>query len=150
MKKSHKIAKCSNCCPTGGAYLTATFDDDMEPCWRCNNCGQETPRKVQKPPDEHSPLTPSQIRAITMIQQHKLHDKSRYEVKRLQIQQYGHFVSVVCEVGVKGDEGTMAALLCRDYGHFIVSRNGAIKATDNKTTTKEKLKKYPLIFGWRH
>lgn len=142
-----KQANCPNCHEK--TYHVSTIEDG-QPAWQCNLCLHVTPRRVQSRPTESSPLTPAQIREITRIQQYKLRDWGvDYEVKKFIVKQLGFAVSVVCEVGRKGDEGTMAALLCRYYGHFFVRRGGAIEALEAKEENKAKAKKYPLIYGWR-
>lgn len=149
MKKNTKQAGCQNC--KEKTYHTAgtALDDNLNrsPVWYCNLCNHQTPRKVQKRKTENSLLTASQLRAITQIQQYKL--REGYEVKRFGVTQLGFNVSVVCEVGRKGDEGTLSAILCRYRGHFFVGTRGAIKAVDAKDENKDKAKKYPLIYGWR-
>lgn len=141
-----KRGKCPNCCPDGGAILTVALDAELKPVWRCNNCFTETPRQHRRKADESSPLTPSQLKAITKIQLNQLRDG--HEVKQFRLVQLGSCVSVVVEVGRKGDEGTLASVLCRTRGHFFVSRLGKIQAVD--PSDKVKAKKYPLIYGWRH
>lgn len=174
MARHKKTAACPNCCPDGGADFDAVYsrpdrivldfvsdyngreytkleqiDPDAEdiPCWECQNCGMHIARRVRSRPDEHSPLTRSQLRAITEIQQCKLH--RGYEVKMLNIAQCGSFVSVAIQVGINGDEGTMASILCREYGHFFVGRRGKITAKRGDAP-KTKLAQYPLIYGWDH
>lgn len=140
-----KVAHCEKCCPDGGAILSATFDMDGKPVWKCQNCYNETKRITQRRPDESSPLTPSQLREITRIQQYHL--RMGKVVKELRVTNLGHCVSVVAIVGSENDEGTMAAVLCRYRGHFFVGRSGKVEAVD--PSDKAKAKKYPLIYGWR-
>lgn len=141
-----KCVICTNCCPEGGAIHEATFDIDGKPIWRCNNCHQETRRLVQRRPDESTPLTQSQIDAITRIQQYNVRDG--YEVKQFHLCNLGAKASVVVEVGRKGDEGTAGAIFCRQRGHFFVGRQGRIEALDGEN--KDGAKRHPLIYGWRH
>jgi hypothetical protein len=144
---------CPNCCPDGGAIFARTWDDDMRPVWECQNCWYQKPRRVSKRPSANSPLTPSQVKAITQIQQYKLRGeisksfgREYMEVKQFSVQNLGHVVSVVVEVGNKGDEGTMGAIYCRSRGHFFVGRNGKISIAGKEG---RKQNRYPLIYGWR-
>ena len=156
MKTKTKRAACQYCCPGGGACFTAAHGvphhrsyenapGEIVPVWECENCGYCLPHRLRKPATKDSPITPAQVRAITCIQQHHLREGS--EVKYLHVKQMGHCCSVVCEVGRIGDEGTMAAILCRDRGHFFVGRRGKITAASGKAS-KTKREKYPLIYGW--
>lgn len=143
-----KRAKCPNCCPDGGAIFHSTTDIDGNKVWHCNNCNHQMPRRLHKRPDESSPLSPAQLKAITRVQQYKLRD-DKTEVKQFSVVQLGFTVSVVCEVGRKGDEGTAAAIFCRHRGHFMIGRNGGIRSMSHKMEDNAKAKKYPLIYGWR-
>lgn len=50
----------------------------------------------------------------------------KYEFKKWEVEDCGSFISVVLEVGMKEDEGTMAELLCRDRAHLFIGRGGGI------------------------
>ena len=155
-----KTAKCPFCCPAGGAcfsaevgevseltadYWRAVESDEPVKVWECQNCGFCLPRRVNRSPDESTPITPAQVRAITQCQLAKLWD--RQEVKVFEVRQHGGFVSVYVEVGRIGDEGTLASVFCRYRGHFFIGRRGKIQAKRGKAS-KAKLQKYPLIYGW--
>lgn len=89
---------------------------------------------------ESRPLTQVQIDLITHIQM--MHVDDGHEVKRLSVTNLGRVVSVVVVVGMKNDEGTMAAVLCRKRGHFFIGRRGGIKAVDpSGHATKAQAKK---------
>jgi hypothetical protein len=64
MKK--KVAKCEQCCPTGGAILIASYNDSGEMCWRCDNCHLETVRRQHPRKGEYEP-TPNQQKVIDML-----------------------------------------------------------------------------------
>lgn len=53
-------------------------------------------------------------------------DKTAYEFKEFEARDYDSFVSLSFVVGMKGDEGTMAAVLCRDRCHFFIGKRGGI------------------------
>ncbi len=95
-------------------------------------------------------MTSQQLRAITAIQQWKLRDNCHNEVKRFRLSEIGKKVLVQVCVGLTGDEGTAAAILCRERGAFLVGPRGGIQALDSHAgTPKTKLSKYPVIYGWR-
>lgn len=147
MARNYTIRKCDRCCPDGGAICDRTFDDDQRPAWECRNCGLEMPRREPARRTESTPLSRRQLRAITEIQLYQL-DGRNHEVKRLQVKNCGSFASVVCEVGGVGDEGTLAAILCRYRGHFFVGPRGRIRVADHQPTADQR--RYPLIYGWRN
>ena len=51
---------------------------------------------------------------------------SHYEVKIEEVQDCGHFVSFVIEVGMFDDEGTMAEIICRNRRHFFIGKRGGV------------------------
>lgn len=63
MKTKH--GKCPHCLPTGGAILTATYDDDFGKVWKCNNCGVTQSRRTNSPTLK---VTPSQKAVIERLQ----------------------------------------------------------------------------------
>ena len=101
-------------------------------------------------------MTPTQINVVTRIQQYQFHRKPegsehKYEVKRFRVEEFSTGrVLVAVTVGLKGDEGTLAGILCRDYGLFIVGPRGGIKACHPMKRCKSKARKYPLIYGWNN
>jgi hypothetical protein len=54
-------------------------------------------------------------------------DPTRYEVKKheLTVTEYGN-VSLFVVIGMVGDEGTMAQLLCRERRHVFIGRDGGL------------------------
>lgn len=60
----------------------------------------------------------------------------RYEIKQYDVKEFPTFLSVVIEVGMTGDEGTLASVICRDRAHVFVGKRGGI--TYYPTTSKSK------------
>lgn len=54
------------------------------------------------------------------------HGEGEYEIKRYIVKDHGFFISVSLEVGMVGDEGTMAQLVCRDRVLLFIGKHGAI------------------------
>lgn len=50
-----------------------------------------------------------------------------YEYKRFEVEDCGAFVSVVSEVGLVGDEGTAASILCRTRRHIHIGKRGGMR-----------------------
>lgn len=50
-----------------------------------------------------------------------------YEIKELKIEEYESFVSFYLVTGMKGDEGSLAACLCRKYRHCFIGKRGGIR-----------------------
>lgn len=49
-----------------------------------------------------------------------------YEIKYFTVKEYPEFVSLVIVSGRKGDEGTMAELVCRDRVHLFIGKRGGV------------------------
>ena len=49
-----------------------------------------------------------------------------YELKQFEVTEYDHFVAVLLVTGLKNDEGTLAAVYCRDRAHVFIGRRGGI------------------------
>ena len=63
----------------------------------------------------------------------------KYEFKQFEVNVLNHWkdiVSVTIETGLKGDEGTMAAVLCREYCHVFVGPRGGVTWYNRKGTMK--------------
>ena len=94
-------------------------------------------------------MTKSQEKAIEKIR--KLAEDmfwggaDNYEFKQFEVEEldYGA-VSVVVETGHKNDEGTLAAVFCRDYCLLFGGKNGGITYYDNKCK-KKVFKGYSLL-----
>ena len=75
-------------------------------------------------------MTKAQERAIERIKRQAKRDLffgEEYEFKIFEVTENEYFVSVVLEVGMIGDEGTLAALICRDHCHLFVGKRGGIR-----------------------
>lgn len=96
-------------------------------------------------------MTPSQERAIQEIIENSIRYQfsgddletrrraplavlahSDYEFKQFNIAFYPRYISVVVEIGLRGDEGTAAALFGRDYRHYHIGRRGGIELLNPK------------------
>lgn len=62
---------------------------------------------------------------------------NKKEIKKFEIEEteYGH-ISLVFEVGLIGDEGTMAEVFGRDGAHLFIRRGGAIEYYNKRGTCK--------------
>lgn len=59
-------------------------------------------------------------------------ENSRYEFKEFKVEDHGEFVSVYSVVGLKDDEGTMAACTCRTYRQIFIGKRGGVHTYDNQ------------------
>lgn len=57
------------------------------------------------------------------------------EIKKLEIREFYNTVSMVIEVGMPGDEGTMASVFARDYRHIFIGPRGGLEICNTKTKT---------------
>ena len=64
------------------------------------------------------------------------YNPDEYEFKEFTVKELGHSVSVVFEVGRKGDEGTMASIFGRDHGQLFIGKNGGLSYVNKKGTVK--------------
>ena len=76
-------------------------------------------------------MTEKQARALyRILKGAETFDYSRgagtYEIKEYKVEETEYFLSVVLEVGMIGDEGTMAQVFCRDRVHLFVGKRGGI------------------------
>lgn len=150
MSRSTKRAKCPGCLPEGEsspdalAYFTRSTDD-CKPAWRCENCGHCLPRQVKV---RRQGRTPSQQRLIDELPKALLNKANEYsrhdhEVKRVDVSDENEFfVSLVVEVGLVGDEDTMASVLCRDYRHIFIRPSGGLELVNAKLKGRSR--------GWRN
>jgi hypothetical protein len=70
------------------------------------------------------------------------------EIKNLTVTPIGKDLFIQIETGMKGDEGTMAEILCRTYGTFTVTLRGTIRAEYCRRGSRSKAQQYPLIYGF--
>ena len=88
-------------------------------------------------------MTKQQERKIELIRNYmkNYHGKysDNYELKEDEVQDIGAggIISVVLEVGLKEDEGTMAAILCRDRIHVFVGPRGGVTCHSKNRKTGE-------------
>ena len=59
----------------------------------------------------------------------------KYEVKEFDVKEYESFVSVYIVTGMKDDDGTLAAVLCRKYRHAFIGKKGGISYMNSKHNT---------------
>jgi len=76
-----------------------------------------------------------------MMEQEFFYDKEKYEIKRFDVTETEYFVSVCGEVGLKGDEGTLAQVFGRERFQLFIGKNGGITYYNRKGTNKH-LKRY--------
>lgn len=75
-------------------------------------------------------MTKKQERTIERIKKEipyfDFYSSDNYEIKKFEVKEYETFVSVYFVTGRKGDEGTMAEVICRKYRHAFIGKNGGI------------------------
>lgn len=59
-------------------------------------------------------------------------ENSSYEFKEFEVKDLGYAVSVYSVVGLKDDEGTMAACICRTYRQIFIGKRGGVHTYDNQ------------------
>jgi hypothetical protein len=69
-------------------------------------------------------MNAKQINVIEVIKAKMINN--RYEIKIEEVEDCGHFVSLVLEVGMVDDEGTMAEIICRNRRHFFIGKRGGV------------------------
>lgn len=83
---------------------------------------------------EVGPLPRRQAWSLEKLKTHLVRDSTMlrsfpdtYEIKEWDAKLLGYgIVSVVVEVGMKNDAGTMASILCRDRFHVFIGKNGGM------------------------
>lgn len=147
----------------GSDYYTATYDDDGKPVWSCNNCGHITPRRIRKRGKVSKQPNATQIRtaeafakqafAVASLTTHcdpqtAAERAAKYEVKSEDWRYTDYGTLVLCiTIGRKGDEGTMAACLCRNHWQVFIGRKGGCMCFDSKRGRKGRSKK---VQGFRN
>lgn len=85
-------------------------------------------------------MTKTQEKMVTkiknMMEQEFFYDKEKYEVKQFKVEETKYYVSVVGEVGLKGDEGTLAQVFGRERFHLFIGERGGITYYNKKGTNK--------------
>ena len=116
--------------------------------WECGNCSHKKPAgKKHSFKFGDDGLTDRQRDSVERIKTRffeRAANGDKYEIKQLEIKPAGEysFATVVIEVGMIGDEGTAASLLCRTSGHFIIRVGGSIKCLGLRDGTYNVEKKY--------
>lgn len=94
-------------------------------------------------------MTAAQERAVKRIR--KLAENCFYsdawEIKEWEVNENEYFVSVIVEIGHKNDEGTLAAIICRDRAHLFIGKRGGITYPVTKTLKNGEHKTYYKRFG---
>lgn len=62
--------------------------------------------------------------------------EGKYEMKEFRVSENEYFVSVCAEVGMVGDEGTLAAVLCRYNVQIFVGKRGGMRYPITKKNGK--------------
>ena len=96
-------------------------------------------------------------RILAYVTQNDCHgDTEKYEVKTFDIDT-SHFetsglVFVYSVAGLKNDEGTMAAVLCRNKRFITIGKNGGVRGYTNRYGKCRRLQgwKNVMIYGFEH
>ena len=75
-----------------------------------------------------------------------------YEFKKWEVTENEYFVSVVFVVGMKGDEGTLASIICRDRAQLFIGKRGGVTYPVTKHLKNGEFKSYYKRLdtkGWR-
>lgn len=84
-------------------------------------------------------MTKQQEQKVNKIKQAAILEWARnkdYEIKTWKVEDCEFSVSVVVEVGLKGDEGTLAAILGRNRAHIFVGPKGGLSYPTKKGKKK--------------
>lgn len=74
-------------------------------------------------------MTKEQERTVSRIRrdaEYHFFYSEDYEFKKWEVTENKYFVSVVFVVGMKGDEGTLASIICRDRAQLFIGKRGGI------------------------
>ncbi|MEE9125623.1 MAG: hypothetical protein V3U11_00635, partial [Planctomycetota bacterium] len=69
-----------------------------------------------------------------------------YEFKKLEVRECGDLVSLCVEVGKIDDEGTWGSVICRDYRHIFIGRNGGLTLVNAKHKSKSR-GRHNVLYG---
>lgn len=85
-------------------------------------------------------MTTAQERSIERIKKlaENLHGhcSASYEIKEFKVEENEYFVSVIVEIGMIGDEGTMGEYIGRDRAHLFIGKRGGISYPYTSRTGK--------------
>ncbi len=143
LDKTYRLAtRCPTCqSPFWRADLSDAGD---APVWRCENCGHVRERKVQRSASKATAPSPAQRAEADRFMARALHHlcpagaenglphECKYEVKKHEEKFERGQLSVSFEVGMKNDEGTAAAVFCRDHYLWFFGRHGGARSYDSK------------------
>lgn len=96
-------------------------------------------------------ITPLQEKTIRNIRKmaenlHSSRYADKYEIKTFEVEDCKYFVSLVVEVGMKDDEGTLAEVFCRDRAHLFIGPRGGIRYPVSKQMKDGSWKHYDKPF----
>ena len=81
-------------------------------------------------------MTNAQLATIQRIKKDipyfDFYGSDNYEIKKFETKEFQYFVSLTIETGLKDDEGTMAALLCRKHRHGFIGKRGGVSIVNEK------------------
>lgn len=93
--------------------------------------------------------TPAQEKTVELLKERLLHKANRYrdpqnskhnphEIKKFEVKHIegSSRTYVVIELGMEGDEGTMASVFCRDYRHVSIGVRGGVTLLNAKSKRK--------------
>jgi len=80
------------------------------------------------------------------IEEHDLHrNDERYEIKEFSVEETDYGTVIVYSVaGLKNDEGTMAAIFCRNIRHIFIGKRGGLKSSKWDSEKKKSIN----LQGW--
>lgn len=89
-------------------------------------------------------MTNSQKKAIKRIENltKEILWNDKFEIKLWEVEENEYFVNLVVETGMKGDEGTMAAIFARDRAQLFIGKRGGITYPVSKNG-----RHYTKVFG---
>jgi hypothetical protein len=75
-----------------------------------------------------------------MVEQYRRSSPRDVEVKKFEVTHFPDcpLTFVVVEVGMVGDEGTMASALCRDYRHIVIGKEGGLTLMNARNKRQSK------------
>lgn len=138
MTWTHRQCNSEHCgCKTAHSM---TWDDKGTPSWRCENCGKISPRRKRNPRKASNGMTKAQVETIAEVTRRILAKNERtakaVEVKESKVEVRDHFVALTLEVGMVGDEGTMASIYCRDRRVLVIGPRGGLTLLNAKDKSK--------------
>lgn len=100
-------------------------------------------------------MTKAQEAVIKTVESYMLHrmcrrnEDDRYEVKRKEVDEVTeNIVSLFIQTGLKGDEGTMASILCRDTVHLFIGKKGGVSCYVTARSGPRKGHQVEYVDGW--